>query len=474
MNLSLKSLISSRRPGLNNPDPATSLGPFSFFSSFSSLLPNAGWSGFGAVMFSLSQWLLVVLISKIAGPEVLGNYILALSITAPVILLANLQLRAVYATDIHNQFSFVTYVVLRLATTGVALFVIAGIALVSRVPLGVLQILAIVALTKGIEAMSDIGYGLLQRQEGLKTISISQTYRAILAIACVVLTSVLVLQVTTGLAAILVCSTAVLLLYDLRACQRILSKSTHLDRNVHVGSLGRAIAKLLKTSFPLGATMMFVTLTTNIPRYIIAHFCGNKALGIFGALGYIGLAGGLIVGALGEAAYPRLSRYYHTGDLRSYKRTVVLMLGMTLLLGIISLIIVASIGPKILGLVYRPEYVAYNNVLVLLVLAGAITNVGCVLGYAATAARQFTRQLPICAALSGISFMAGLFFIRQYGIAGAAIAQITVAIVHVGGFAAIFIKSIGSPRLSPVRLDTALGGSAESLDGSRMLREEVQ
>jgi hypothetical protein len=75
--------------------------------------------------------------------------------------------------------------------------------------------------------------------------------------------------------------------------------------------------------------------------------------------------------------------------------------------------------------------------------------------------------------MSGIAFLAGLLFIPEFGLAGANIAQITVTVVQVVGFAAIIIKSIGLQGRAH-QLEQARGGSAKPLNESRTLREEVQ
>src|SRR4051794_16358727 len=64
-----------------------------------SLRANFTWTFVGNVIYAACQWGMLVVLAKVARPETVGNFALALAVTAPVIMLTNLQLRAVQATD---------------------------------------------------------------------------------------------------------------------------------------------------------------------------------------------------------------------------------------------------------------------------------------------------------------------------------------------------------------------------------------
>src|SRR5512136_2021883 len=82
---------------------------------------SVSWSVVGNVFFTICQFGAVVLLARMGSVEVLGRFALALALTAPVFLLACLNLRIIQATDAREQFRFTDYIALRLLATAAAL-----------------------------------------------------------------------------------------------------------------------------------------------------------------------------------------------------------------------------------------------------------------------------------------------------------------------------------------------------------------
>lgn len=66
------------------------------------------------------------------APQTVGEFALALAITAPVVIGAGLSLRGVQATDAASEYHFGNYLLLRLLTTGAAGLVNCGDCLAFR------------------------------------------------------------------------------------------------------------------------------------------------------------------------------------------------------------------------------------------------------------------------------------------------------------------------------------------------------
>ena len=119
-----------------------------------SLRSNFSWTFAGNVVYAGCQWGMLMVLAKLGSPERVGQFALGLALTAPVIMLTNLQLRAIQATDARREYRFGHYLALRLATTALSLLVIAGIACGYRLETA-LVILA-VGLSKAFESLSDV------------------------------------------------------------------------------------------------------------------------------------------------------------------------------------------------------------------------------------------------------------------------------------------------------------------------------
>ena len=76
---------------------------------------------------------MLVVLAKFGSPEMVGNFALALAVTAPVFMLTNLQLRAIQAIDVKDQYVYGDYLALRLFGTALALTVILAMVLFSAI-----------------------------------------------------------------------------------------------------------------------------------------------------------------------------------------------------------------------------------------------------------------------------------------------------------------------------------------------------
>ncbi|MBE1427380.1 hypothetical protein H4684_004074 [Desulfomicrobium macestii] len=73
------------------------------------LKKNVSASFAGNVVYAISQWLLIILLAKLGGEQILGLYALALAVVSPVFALTNMNLRAVQATDAEKPVNFDSY-----------------------------------------------------------------------------------------------------------------------------------------------------------------------------------------------------------------------------------------------------------------------------------------------------------------------------------------------------------------------------
>jgi O-antigen/teichoic acid export membrane protein len=93
-----------------------------------SLRRNFSWTFIGNTVYAAAQWGMLVVLARLSSADVVGQFRLALGLTAPIILFTNLQLRGVQATDAKEQYTPQMYLALRIVMT---LLGLAGILLVA-------------------------------------------------------------------------------------------------------------------------------------------------------------------------------------------------------------------------------------------------------------------------------------------------------------------------------------------------------
>jgi len=408
-----------------------------------SLRWNFSWTFFGNIVYSGCQWGMLVVLAKIGNPEMVGQYGLAMAVATPILALSTLQLRAVLTTDVRERVPFGEYLGFRLVTTVLSLLVIGAIPFVMHYRRESALVVLIIGLGQALETLSDLYYGRMQFYDHMDRIAKSMIARALLGLGALGATVYLTKSVVWGAVALVLARTVVLLGYDINKRAQLLPR--HADPQVAeqvIASKKDVLrprwnwdtqSELFRTSITLGVIAMLVSLLPNVPRYFIQGSLGERALGIFTATAFLVSSGSLIVNALGQSAFVRLAKHYGTGDVAGFNSLLLKLLGIAAVLGLGGIGVAVFFGHMLLTLLYRPEYAEHTDVLIAMMVGGAMTYVSGLMASAVTAARCFARQIPVLASAVGAAALASWMLVPKYGLLGAAFAVIVTSTVLSAG-----------------------------------------
>lgn len=399
---------------------------------------NFSWTFIGNLIYSGCQWGMLVVLAKLGNPEMVGTFTLGLAVTAPVMMFSNLQLRDIQTTDAKNHYLFNDYLGLRLITTGLALPIILWITLATGYKGETAIVIILIGFAKGLESISDVFYGLLQKHEKMDRMAISVMMKGSLSLLMLSIGTYISGSIIWGVLGLVIAWACILLIWDIPSYRWLINKFTS-EGEIPDSLEGRTakprwqlgtIRKLIWLSLPLGLVMMLISLNANIPRYFLEHSLGKKELGVFAALAYLIVAGNMVVSALGSAARPRLAKYYAGGNVSAYQKLLLQLVAIACLLGLSGILVAWVAGGQILTIVYQPEYAKYTELLIWLMVTAGIGYVSSFLGEGMTAARYFRTQIPLFIVVTSTSAIASFWFIPKNGLKGAAIALMIAEIVR--------------------------------------------
>lgn len=409
-----------------------------------SLRSNFSWILFGNVIYAACQWGAIVALAKIGNSYMIGQFSLGLAIATPVLMLTNLNLRVVQATDARQLYSFGEYLRLRSLMTLSGLAIIGGIACFGNYTRQTAMVIVAVALAKGIETLSDIHYGLFQLNDRLDQSGRSMMLRGTLSV--IALASVLWLTRSIVWACVSLASVwlAALLLFDVRQARHFLDGSSDTQP-----VRPRLRWSLLRTAVPMGIATTMAALNLNMPRYFIHARLGEHELGIYSAMAYTTVAIVLVSDSLGHSAIPRLSRLYSSGHLAEYRSLLLKMLAAGASLGLSGLAAARIMGVRLLGVVYGKEYAAHAQIFLILIVATSIYCVASVFTSAITSARRFRIQIPLYTLVAGANALACAHWVPAWGLTGGAAATVVAAMTHLLLGAAVVGYLLWTPSRRP-------------------------
>jgi O-antigen/teichoic acid export membrane protein len=384
-----------------------------------SLRLNLSWTMLGNVVYATSQWAIVVLLARLGTPALVGQYALGLAIAVPVTVFAAMQLRQVQATDARGRFEFRDYLGLGLTNFALALPLILVFLQVAGYSAERVALVMAVAGARVLEDFSEIVFGMYQRYERMDRIAVSQLLKGPLTLALVAAALFMRRDIALVAAALFVGRTLVILLYELPTARRLLAASGEPATLRPRADLTRQRA-LAKLALPLGITTLLLALQLNVPRYFLEQHWGEAQLGIYAALGSLLTAGSLVMSALSQTASPRLARLQHDGNLSDFRRVMLKLIGLALVLGAVGMLVVVAAGRPIAGALYGAQYADHAGVLVWMMAFAAVSFVGTVLGTALTALQVFAPQPWAHAVVLLVIALSAALLIPGHGIYGAA------------------------------------------------------
>lgn len=407
-----------------------------------SLKRNAIWTAIGNSAYAAAQWLQIALIAHLGTSRDIGRYALAMGYCAPVFMLFNLQLRQVQATDSIRRHSFQQYLGLRVLSSTVALVVVCVFA-ASMSTAGLLLIM--VGLFKSAESISDIYQGWLQQNERMDYVGRSLLRKGVITLTAFGGTYYLTHSLIWAASAMIVGQCFGLVIYDIRASCRIMGASAAASWIKSVQLTFRpdfrfdTLQRLFIRVLPLGIAMMLLSLYSNLPRFVLNKYLGVSAIGVFAAIGYIPLAGSMLINAMGTALAPRLSQYA-LGDLKQFRKLLSRLAWFAGSLGLLGIAGSILFGRRLLQLFYGIEYARHTDVLVWSMVAAALTYLASAFGFAATARGHFAEQPWVVVVALAILFASAVYLVPIQGLMGAASASVISSFACLCGYASLSFR----------------------------------
>jgi O-antigen/teichoic acid export membrane protein len=411
-----------------------------------SLRANFSWTFVGNSIFAACQWGMLIVLAKLGSPSLVGQFALASALTVPVLMLTNMQLRDIQATDARVEYAFGDYLGLRLITTLVALLLILGLVLALGYRGEMALVIMAFGLFKAVEALSDVIFGLLQQHERMDRIAQSLIIKGLLSLLVLGGAVSFTGSVFWGVLGLALVWAAVVLFYDRRSVALIIGAEARRAVLLRPRWQRRTLRDLTRLALPLGLVMMLIALATSIPRFFVGRYLGEYMLGIFAALTYLQVAGMTVVSALGQSALPRLAQHYAAGERAAFVGLLLRMAAIGLVLGGGGVLVALLAGPTLLTLIYQPEYAAHADFFVWVMVAAGLGYLAWLLGEGMKAARYLRVQVGIFAVQVVALSLLGIWLIPTQGLIGVVVMMIAAALIHLVGTLLILARAIMALR----------------------------
>jgi O-antigen/teichoic acid export membrane protein len=388
-----------------------------------SILRNFGSVFFGRLFAAFSMWLALVVLAKLSNPETVGIYALAQALCIPVAETAKMGLREIRASDTVGTYRFGDYVGLRLIATSVALLVMLGAGLVQDAAGLVFWVIALYALTRCLELLSDITYVLFQAQERMDYIGWSLCLVGPLSLLLLSLGYWVSGSLVVAVLGQVLAQAIVLLLYDLPVGRRRAAVTGEALRPIWNPPALRALAL---QSVPLVFASVLVLIALYVPRLVVEHSLGLTKLGYFAAILALAMAPSRLVNSMGMAVSVPLARLHANGQRGAFLRFLGRMVLAAAAFGLVGVVLGAAFGEAVLRVVYTEQYAVHAELLVWLIAAAALRFMADVLQFGMIASRRFWWIATQYGVVAIVALVSAWALIPSHGLTGAGMTMVLI------------------------------------------------
>ena len=393
-----------------------------------SLKVNFAWTFLGNGLVAVCQLGLMALLWDKAGDATTGQYIIALAISAPVFMFAGLDLRTLQATDSSGEVRFIEYLSLRLICGCIALAIVPAIAVAWGHRADTLAVITGVGLGRFFLLIGDTFNGLMQQSERMDRVAHSIVLKGVLSTLVLGTTFVATGSLVMAVFAEAAARFLVLTFYDFPLGRQLAHE--HGTETISLASLKTVeparLTKLTLRSLPLAFKVMLVSLDTHVTRYIVSFpsMGGLSALGVFGPIASGAGSASMVGKALNQSVSAKLGRLATANEPRPFVQFVRRVQLLYLILGVAGVSVAMFAGGALLAIV-RPDPLAYQTLLTLVVISVALDLQNGIVDMSLVAARRIAPLAPACGLSVATSAVGCWLLIPSFGLNGAAMAMIT-------------------------------------------------
>ena len=383
-----------------------------------SLKRNIAFSIVGRGYYAVTQFLIIMIAAQLGTLEDVGVLTLAAAIVTPLFFLATMGTRDVLTVDDLDRFSRADFVFLRLIGS-IAALVMSVILTIAFYGDGGLLILGSVvgfSLVKFVGAQAAMNHAMFQRAERLDFMAASIFVRGT---AGLIAFGVVFWQ-TRNLPLALICEAGAWILTYWFIDKQLLVR---LGLNTSFASLAdsnlRKIGVLALWVLPIGLALWMMRTAFSVPPFLLEHFHGLEAVGLFGALAYVHTALSMLANAMGNASAARLRRCIREQRTRDFWRIARKLTTTSFALGLTVTVGAWLFGSPLLTWAFGEDY-AQPALFTIIVAASSLMLIASPLTTSIIASQVFIWRVVISGSSLIAAVFAALVLIPAHGVFGAA------------------------------------------------------
>lgn len=379
------------------------------------------WNTLGSGLNSFNSLFFMIVVTRINGIKDAGIFTLSFATSCMLYIIAIYCGRTYQVTETEKDIDDNEFIVHRLLSSLIMIIVSFLFAFVNRYNFYKLFIFMLLCLFKCIDAICDVFHGILQKNDRLDIVGKSLFIRSLLNILIFIILDIFTKNLLISCTSLVVTNILILIIIDIRKALKYKEKTKLINY--------KSVYRIFILGFFTFGVSFIANYLVNAPRYAIDSAMSEKFQTIFGIIVMPASIIMLINQFVIQPVIIMLKEDYLKKDKRKFLLLIYKIIGITVLIGIFSIVLAYFFGVPVLNILYGLNLDKYIINLIIVLLGAILYTIASVLLNALIILRKTKIQLLIYIFTSVLAFIISYKFVDLFGFNGAIYSYLIIMII---------------------------------------------
>ena len=371
---------------------------------------NIVWNTIGALAVSFTSLVYMLILTHLYDLNKVGVFSFGFSFACMMVTLASFGGRTYQVTDTNNKFDQITYIVTRYLTVIFSLLIVGIYLIVKDYNIEKTIMIVLLVLFKFCEEISDVYYGVLQRQEQLYKVGIFQTIKSVLNVIIFFVINYFVKNITISVSALLIINAVFAFIIERNSAKKIEKWKYKFEFD--------KIKYVLYNNFYICMFMFLSSYIISSPKYAIDSFLSEDIQAIFNILimpaTFVYLVGSFILNPFLVKVAKSFNQHKYQESKKQIKNIIMALLAISVVIMLGAYIL----GIPVLNFVYGLNLSNYKMDFMIIMIGAIFYSISTVISTVLVAYRKIKIQSIIAIFLSIIAYILSRYLVNKYGLLG--------------------------------------------------------
>lgn len=386
------------------------------------LKKNFIWNTIGVMTFSLTSLFYTIILMRFSTLKMTGIFSFGFTLACTTTALAALGGRTYQVTDVKNELSPFTYIISKFFTVSTVSIFILIFLLFRDYSFEKFIVVFLLCIFKYLEELSDVYYGIMQKEDKLYYVGIIQFIKSIVNIIVFLLTIIFLKNLIVSVISIVMVNFLFLLLFEMPIARK-LNKWNHSTNR-------QQLLKYFKVNTTICVFTFLTMCLSNAPKYAIDVYLTDEIQAVFGIIIMPATVMILICNFITNPILIQIANLYNDKKIKEIFKLFKKIILIIFLIGILGLIVAYFLGVPFLNIIYSSNFDKYKLELMIVILGSIFYAISTICSSFLTSIRKISIQLYMNIIFTVIAFIISFPLVKIFGIAGGAISYLAVMFIR--------------------------------------------